>query len=93
MLSSKNQLYGPSVAFSELRVAFHLHVELLQFRSSSFTTIVLFHTGPVYFKMLRPTKKRPLLRHEKFIFLSFELKFGIFFCCFYETYKKGVGQL
>ena len=78
ILSSKNQLNCHSVAFSELRVAFYLHVELLQFRSSNFIKIVLFHSGPVYFQMLRPTKKKPLLCHAKFISLSFELKFDIF---------------
>ena len=79
MLSSKNQLNCDSVAFSELRVAFHLHVELLQFRSSNFTKILLFHSRPIFFQMLRPMRKKPFLCHAKFISLSFELKFGIFF--------------
>ena len=79
MLSSKNQLNCDSVAFSELRVAFHLHVELLQFRSSNFPKILLFHSRPIFFQMLRPMRKKPFLYHAKFISLSFELKFGIFF--------------
>ena len=90
MLSSKNQLNCDSVAFPELRVAFHLHVELLQFRSSNFIKISLFHSRPIFFQMLRPTRKKPFLCDAKFISLSFELKlkFGIFFVVVMKPIKK-----
>ena len=88
ILSSKNQLYCDSVAFPGLRVAFNPHVELLQIRSSNFTKISLFHSGPIYFQMLRPVKKKTLLCHAKFISLYFELKFGIFFVAVMKPIKK-----
>ena len=88
MLSSKNQLNCDSVAFSELRVAFHLHVELLQFHSSNFTKISLFHSRPIFFQMLRPMREKPFLCHAEFISLSFELKFGIFFVVVMKPIKK-----
>ena len=88
ILSSKNQLNCDSVAFSELRVAFHLHVELLQFRSSNFTKISLFHSRPIFFQMLRPMRKKPSLCHARFISLSFELKFYIFFVVVMKPIKK-----
>ena len=89
MLSSKNQLNCDSVAFSELMVAFHLHVELLQFRSSNFIKISLFHSRPIFFQMLRPTRKKPFLCLAKFISLSFELKFGIFFVVVMKQARSG----
>ena len=88
MLSSKKQLNCDSAAFSELRVAFHLHVELLQLRSSNFTKISLFHSRPIFFQMLRPMTKKPFLCHAKFISLSFEPKFGIFFVVVMKPIKK-----
>ena len=88
MLFSKNQSNCDSVAFFELRVAFHLHVELLQFPSSNFTKISLFHSRPIFFQMLRPMRKKSFLYHAKFISLSFELKFGIFFVVVMNPIKK-----
>ena len=88
MLSSKNQSNCDSLAFSEHRVAFHLNVELLQFRSSNFTKISLFHSRPIFFQMLRPMRKKPFLCHAKFITHSFELKFNIFFVVVMKPIKR-----
>ena len=88
ILSSKNQLNCDFVAFSELRAAFHLNVELLQFRSLNFTKISFFHSRPIFFQMLRPMRKKPFLCNAKFISLSFELNFGIFFVVVLKPIKK-----
>ena len=50
--------------------------------------ITLFHSRPIFFQMLRPMRRKPCLCHAKFISLSFELKFGIFFVAVMKPIKK-----